>query len=253
MAREACPGNTLLTFFLMIITVFSAFNTKTQILAQAQGPFSYLKLSIQWPKSFCNTGNYNCRYPIKTYFTVNGFWPMYWWDHRVPPYHKQDGCTRIVPLEKGNITENLLHSILDDMKWYWPVLKYKAEISQEEGNVILWRKEWEERGMCYNNPDFPLIYFQDTIHMIKKYNVLEMLDAGEIRPDNEEHFGRHMVQSIHNSTGADPEIVCNEDASGSLQLLGVNICIRRNFKEAHPHAILPPVKLNLPTYAYKFN
>ncbi|XP_038687550.1 ribonuclease 1-like [Tripterygium wilfordii] len=183
------PGNTLLTLFLMImITVF---------LAKAQGQ-------------------------------VKGLWPSYFPDDTVPPYHQQPGCTTITPLPKANITEGLLNSILPDMNTYWPDLRSDPDLTQQQGNVNLWQYQWERHGMCYIYPDIPLIYFRAAMNIIKKFNLLQILQTGGIDHDNQRYNGSLISRVLTAGIGAPPQIVCNRDAQRNLQLSAIHICITRH-------------------------
>ncbi|KAF5748917.1 putative Ribonuclease 2 [Tripterygium wilfordii] len=207
---------------ILAITIISlAFHTK----ALRTGRYNFYKILLRWPESFCNTGNFTCERPISN-FTIHGLWPMYWGDHSVPSYSTQNGCTRTIPRLPDEITRRLLVSILLDMDKYWPNVKYHRYFAQNEH---FWQYEWEQHGMCFDQSNYPIYYFNTTLNLIRRFNLLDLLITGGIIPNSYHGYDVSSIADIvDNFLQVQVEIRCNEDDQGLIQLYEIAICHLRN-------------------------
>ncbi|XP_038717200.1 uncharacterized protein LOC120010476 [Tripterygium wilfordii] len=105
MDTKSSSGNVIscvLTLTVIFLAIYAA--------AAKEGPYEYMKISLRWPKSYCNTKeilirHIHCYKPILKYFTIHGFWPTYTPDTTVPSFLKNSGCTNATPKMPDAITQ----------------------------------------------------------------------------------------------------------------------------------------------------
>ncbi|XP_038695384.1 ribonuclease 1-like [Tripterygium wilfordii] len=208
-------GNNTISYLLLFIVIVLALNAK----AERYGPYDYYKVSIRWPKSYCLSKEvvrrrYVCEKPILANFTIHGVWPMYTGEIIVDPYHKDPRCTKTKPVPPENITYDLLDEILDDMKKYWPNVVTRTQ----EYNENFWRYQFENHGMCFENPDQPKHYFRTGLEVMKQYDFLGILERKKVRPINGLYNAIQYKQIVKQGLGGvEPQIFCNKDRHGTLQ------------------------------------
>ncbi|XP_022756013.1 ribonuclease 3-like [Durio zibethinus] len=131
------------------------------------GPFTFHKLSLQWPPAACNSGQMTCKPPIPREFTIHGIWPQYSNDNQVPPYNPiTNRCTNVTPTPASNLL-NELNPILNNLSSLWPNLTDPQDLSS---NLKFWEHEWKKHGMCSDYPDQPRDYFNSALQLRRGLN-----------------------------------------------------------------------------------
>ncbi|XP_038687285.1 ribonuclease 1-like isoform X1 [Tripterygium wilfordii] len=194
--------------------------------------FDYYKLSLEWPKSVCNTGgSEECETPIKRYFTIHTLQPYYLPDNYVPPFN-ESRCNSVRPSPAKRITAAYLrrYGILDDMVKYWPNQYGYSDI---EKNLEFWRYQWSGAGMCSSYPVYPDFYFKVALTYIKSIDLLHILALSGIHPNNEKYEASAFAKAIGEELGVKVQIRCNKDAKNVTQFYEAFLCIDRlNFLES---------------------
>ncbi|XP_038717199.1 ribonuclease 1-like [Tripterygium wilfordii] len=242
----------VITCLLALVVIFLAIHTE----AANEGAFEYLKLSLRWPISYCNTREIrrrgiHCNRPILRNFKIHGLWPMYTSDTPVPPFLENSGCTNTTPKMADDIDRNLLHKIWRNMTENWPNVVYYHDNS---ANLNFWKYEWEQHGMCFNNPDYPIHFFKTALRLIRQHNLLQILEDAQIKPNNTKYHGYAIKDAITGVLGERPTIRCNKDSYGTVQLNEIWVCLHRNFTprpcenifSACPKAWVRPIMFTAP-------
>ncbi|XP_038678452.1 ribonuclease MC-like [Tripterygium wilfordii] len=204
------------------IFIVSALDVEAE--SRNSGVFQYYKISLRWPRSYCNTDHAgNCQGPFLRNFTIHGLWPMYFADTRVPSYNRS-GCTKFEPVPSANITRQLLSPILNDMVRYWPSLPSYDNITASEE---FWKLQWEGHGMCSQYPQYPIRYFKTALNFIKHNNLLTILKRGKIYSNNEYYTRIEISRVLRDFFGARVEIRCSVSRQDALQLSEIRVCIEK--------------------------
>lgn len=197
-----------------------------------RGVFDYYKLSLEWPKSVCNTGgSEECENPIKDHFTIHTLQPYYRPDNSVPPYN-ESRCNSVPPSPPERITAAYLkrYEILDDMVKFWPNLYGYSNVDK---NLEFWRRQWSRAGQCSPYPVYPDFYFDVALTYVKSINLLKILESSGIRPNNKKYEASAFAKAIEEKLGVKVQIRCNKDAKSVLQFYEAFLCIDRlNFLES---------------------
>ncbi|XP_038696582.1 ribonuclease 1-like [Tripterygium wilfordii] len=222
-------GNNTISYLLLLIVIVFALNVK----AERYRPYDYYKVSIRWPKSYCLSEDvvgrgYECEEPILANFTVHGVWPMYSHEIIVRPYRDDPRCTETRPMPPESITYDLLGEMLDDMKKYWPNVVTRTQ----EYNENFWQYQFENHGMCFENPDKPKHYFRSGLKVLKQYDFLEILRRSkkpyphkQVRPRDLRFNAVQYKQIVKGGLGGvEPQILCNTDSNGTLQFGEIRVC-----------------------------
>ncbi|XP_038704768.1 ribonuclease 1-like [Tripterygium wilfordii] len=197
-----------------IALVFLAFGTRAET---KTGPYDSTVLSLQWPVSFCTAFRVKCDEPIGKNFTIHGLWLMYSVPEKgsttVDAYDINKGCTTITPKPKDRINKKLLKPIRRDLKIYWHDIVHPQN---ESRNIENWQYQWEKHGMCFDDPNQPLHYFQTALVRAKSLNILDILSLQKIEV------------AIKESLRVQPIIVCNDYGGRLLLFEEVHICYHKN-------------------------
>ncbi|XP_038704769.1 ribonuclease 1-like [Tripterygium wilfordii] len=211
-----------------IALVFLAFGTRAET---KTGPYDSTVLSLRWPVSFCTAfaSRVRCEEPIENNFTIHGLWPMYSVPEgsiTVDAYDINKGCTTITPMPKDRIKKKLLKSIRHDLNIYWHDTVHPRS---EFHNIENWQYQWGKHGMCFDDPDQPLYYFQTGLVRAKSLNILDILSTANIVPTDEHGYdGEAIETAIKESLRVQPIIVCNDYGRRLLLLEEVHICYHKN-------------------------
>lgn len=141
--------------------------------------YDYLILVQQWgPGIYAR--NKECEAAgRKKRWTIHGLWPA-----------KNNSESPIFcPGEEFN--ETVLDQIKSELNKYWPDL-----MPPKERNSTFWRYQWEKHGTCAG--DIPklngtLNFFQTTLALYHKYNVLELLSNSRIDPSKEGTYSANQI------------------------------------------------------------
>ncbi|XP_038718530.1 extracellular ribonuclease LE-like [Tripterygium wilfordii] len=135
---------------------------------------------------------------------------------------------------------------------YWPDVAYYHD---DSANLDFSKYQWEQHGMCFDNPDNPLHYFKTALRFIKQHDLRGILKGAKIYPNNSKYRGYDIKDAITEALGARPTICCNEDRYGTVQLHEIWVCLHRNgttrpcqhiFSNC-PKAWVRPIKFAAPT------
>ncbi|XP_022756662.1 ribonuclease S-4-like isoform X2 [Durio zibethinus] len=173
------------------------FATTTAPRAPTAGPFTFYKLSLQWPPAVCNSGGMTCKPPIPKIFTIHGIWPQDNNDVPVPPYDPTNPCTSVTPTPATDLPTKL-NPILNDLVSLWPNLKDPQSTAQ---NFQFWEHEWTKHGMCSDYPDQPRDYFNSALQLRKGLN-----------PGDYFYYGTYTWVNLYGTTSCS----CSSKCSGSL-------------------------------------
>ncbi|XWS71438.1 hypothetical protein CRYUN_Cryun03dG0138100 [Craigia yunnanensis] len=183
----------------------------------APTPFTFYKLSLQWPPATCNSGT-SCKPPTPREFTIHGIWPQDQNDKPVPPYDPKNPCTSVTPTPASNLATELM-PIQTDLTALWPNLK---DPQSSQANLNFWEHEWTKHGMCSDYPDKPRDYFNSALQLRKGFDPVMGLTPGS------QYTVQAVSTIIQTKVGATPEIACNRAKVGkTLQLWEIRLCYNR--------------------------
>ncbi|XP_022756660.1 ribonuclease MC-like [Durio zibethinus] len=211
-------GLNLQPFTLNTFSLQRQFAITTAPKAPTTGPFTFYKLSLQWPAAACNSGRMTCKQPIPKKFTIHGIWPQDSNDDPVPAYGPTNPCTTVRPTPASNLPTEL-NPILSDLQSLWPNLKDPQNLNQ---NFIFWAHEWTKHGMCSDYPNDPHDYFNSAVLLRNGFDP----DMGLTPGSN--YTVQQVAAAVQTAVGAYPEIACNRDkVTKTLQLWEIRLCYKR--------------------------
>ncbi|XP_059654457.1 extracellular ribonuclease LE-like [Cornus florida] len=114
-----------------------------------------------WPKSFCQINNAKC-VNAQNNFTLHGMWPA---------------------ASNGQLVAIPPNTIFGD--WTTIISEEFGRLSVVEGsNTTFWTYEWNKHGICSSSTLSASQYFQSAIAQKDKIDLLRVLQAYHIIPDN---------------------------------------------------------------------
>ncbi|KAK8607116.1 hypothetical protein V6N13_052862 [Hibiscus sabdariffa] len=183
-------------------------------------PVDFYKLSLQWPRSTCSGGTVQCPpylpKRIVTTFTIHGIWPQDVFDDPIDPYHPSDNPCTYNPTD-GNQLQVIFDLRYPTLRIYWPNL---LDPLVRRVNERLWRDEWEKHGMCSDFWSNPANYFDSALE-IKKHISDFGLSSGN------SYMVSDIVDTVYNRVGGAPEVACNTNSTGTVQLWEIRLCYNR--------------------------
>ncbi|XP_058772449.1 ribonuclease 1-like [Vicia villosa] len=197
-------GSILIKFFLLL-------QLPILCLSQQQD-FDFFYFVQQWPGSFCDSQK-SCCYPTSgkpaADFSIHGLWPNYK-DGTYP-----SNCDPNSPFDQSQISD-LKSSLLKN----WPTLACPS------GNGIqFWTHEWEKHGTCSESSLKQHDYFETTLNLKQKSNLLDALTSAGIQADGGSYSLSSIKGAIQKGVGFAPFIECNVDSSRNSQLYQVYLCV----------------------------
>ncbi|KAB1202168.1 Extracellular ribonuclease LE [Morella rubra] len=187
------------------VTFFSSFVDR-QALSQdlilaAAYDYDYSLLSMQWPKSFCNTGQVECS-QVPADFTIHGLWPQKNGQPvKCPGEPRYDDA-----MLKGNV------SLTNTMNQIWPSL------NPRKPNEKFWGDEWEKHGTCTNSV---YKYTQNDYFQLTCDSHLGIV------PGTSHSIYDYKNAIIESELNHIPTFQCNSDWQGTVQLLEIRFCIEQ--------------------------
>ncbi|XP_054822985.1 ribonuclease 1-like [Prosopis cineraria] len=174
--------------------------------------FDFFYFVQEWPGSYCDTQK-SCCYPTtgkpESDFGIHGLWPNYN-DGSYP-----SNCDSSNPFKQTEIAD-LTSSLHKD----WPTLACPS------GNGIkFWSHEWEKHGTCSESVLQQHDYFEASLTLKKRSNLLQALNSAGIEANGGSYSLSSVREAIKEGIGYAPFIECNEDSSGNSQLYQVYLCV----------------------------
>ncbi|XP_072032219.1 ribonuclease Oy-like [Amphiura filiformis] len=182
--------------------------------------WDFLTLSLSWPQTFCTLEgdeNVTCQIPPDVNdLAIHGLWPS----GKSDPF----SCNNTW---KFNVTE--IKDLKPKLLVEWPnVLPDRPEDS-------LWQHEWEKHGTCAAS--LPALnsqhsYFEKTLELKEKYNLLEMLRSYDIVPsDSKQYQYDDVFNSLAKALRTQPYLECyiplqNPDV---FYIAEMRICLDKQF------------------------
>lgn len=175
--------------------------------------FDFFYFVQQWPGSYCDSQKSSCCYPTTgkpaADFGIHGLWPNYK-DGTYPS--NCDPSNAFKPSQISDLTSNLQKN--------WPTLACPS------GNgITFWTHEWEKHGTCSESVLSQHDYFETTLNLRQKANLLQALTSAGIQPDGGSYSLSSIKGAIQNAIGYTPYIECNVDSSKNSQLYQVYLCV----------------------------
>ncbi|XP_058772448.1 ribonuclease 1-like [Vicia villosa] len=182
------------------------------VLCLSQQDFDFFYFVQQWPGSYCDSQK-SCCYPTSgkpaADFSIHGLWPNYK-DGTYP-----SNCDPNSPFDQSQISD-LKSSLLKN----WPTLACPS------GNGIqFWTHEWEKHGTCSESSLKQHDYFETTLNLKQKSNLLDALTSAGIQADGSSYSLSNIKRAIQSQVGFAPFIECNVDSSRNSQLYQVYLCV----------------------------
>lgn len=165
--------------------------------------FDFYELVTQWAITECSDGTFTCSADW-AFFTLHGLWPQ-----------DADGD---YPCNCGSqpFAPSSLAPIQADMDKFWPSLNGPG--------ATFWAHEWDKHGTCASTFTSQLAFFNGTLALLKKYDIVAALGAAGIVPSNTKGFTKSAFgAALKAAFGATAEITC--DAKGNIS--GATMCISK--------------------------
>ncbi|XP_019165812.1 PREDICTED: ribonuclease 1-like [Ipomoea nil] len=174
--------------------------------------FDFFYFVQQWPGSYCDTKK-SCCYPKTgkpdSDFGVHGLWPNY-----------KDGSYPLNCDPNNPFDESKVSDLISRMQEDWPTLACPSG-----DGIEFWTHEWEKHGTCSESVLEQHAYFQTTLDLKKKTNLLQALQDAGITPDGNSYSLSDIKDAIKSAINYTPWIECNNDADGNSQLYQVYLCV----------------------------
>ncbi|KAK4399805.1 Extracellular ribonuclease LE [Sesamum angolense] len=207
----------ILVELLLLLQCLSHFS-----ISQGQG-YDFFYLVQQWPGSFCDT-KFSCCYPTTgkpaTNFTIHGLWPNY--SNGSYPY----GCNRIALMMEPRM----------EVSW--------VSLSCKNNETTFWTHEWDKHGTCSESVLDQHSYFEAALNIKDKVNLLQILEAAGIHPDDKFYKVDDIEEAIKAGSGYTATVQCNSDLSGNAQLFEVYLCVDASGKDLIECPVIPTKKCN---------
>ncbi|KAK9277661.1 hypothetical protein L1049_007208 [Liquidambar formosana] len=174
--------------------------------------FDFFYFVQQWPGSYCDTEQ-SCCYPTTgkpaSVFGIHGLWPNYN-DGSYP-----SNCDPDSPFDQSQISD-----LISSLQKSWPTLACPSGNGSK-----FWSHEWDKHGTCSESVLDQHGYFEATLDLKKKANLLHALQSAGIQPDGESYSLNSIKAAIKDAIGFTPYIECNVGQSGNSQLYQIYLCV----------------------------
>ncbi|KAK7362333.1 hypothetical protein VNO77_04443 [Canavalia gladiata] len=178
----------------------------------ASQDFDFYYFVQQWPGSYCDTQN-SCCYPTTgkpaADFGIHGLWPNY-----------RDGSYPSNCDPNNRFQQSRISDLTRSLQRNWPTLACPS------GNGIqFWTHEWEKHGTCSESFLNQHDYFEASLNLKQRANLLQALTNAGIQPDGGSYSLSSIKGAIKNAIGYTPFIECNVHSSRNSQLYQVYLCV----------------------------
>lgn len=174
--------------------------------------FDYFLFVQQWPGSYCDTKK-GCCFPESgepgPAFGIHGLWP-----------NRNDG-TYPRKCENVQFNPNELEEVMDNMHKSWGTLSCNSRSNED-----FWKHEWSKHGTCSGLTQGR--YFQASLELYNRFDIAGALRDAGILPDDQHYSIVSIASALTNILGHSPQIVCNQDPRGNLQLHEVRFCVAKD-------------------------
>ncbi|XP_021889717.1 intracellular ribonuclease LX-like [Carica papaya] len=168
------------------------------------------KLVLQWPISFCNTGEFQCRNNVPDDdFTIHG---LRHFNHNGNILINCGGA----PLGRDGLSDTTRRKL----KSAWPNLKNGGR------DIDFWGYQWSKHGSCSGLAE-PTLYFERALHLKSTccstlFSHLKMI--GFTPSASIPHTAGQIIDIISEKVGQVPGIKCNTNTNNAHQLLEITFC-----------------------------
>ncbi|KAJ7943470.1 Ribonuclease [Quillaja saponaria] len=187
--------------------------------------FDFFYFVQQWPGSICDTKR-SCCYPKAgkpaANFSIHGLWPNY--NNRSWPSF----CNRESLFDHSKLSD------LSRMQTTWPSL-----ICPSGNNSKFWKHEWDKHGTCSEFVLDQHQYFEETLNIKDRVDLLQILQNEGIQPDGRNYSIGSIEEALRRGIGFAPGIKCNKDASGNGQLHEIYLCVEKTGSKLIECPVLP--------------
>ncbi|CAK9323038.1 unnamed protein product [Citrullus colocynthis] len=187
-------------FLFVLMSIFISLNAQKY-------QFEYFQMVQQWGPAVCTESGVHCFAQPKPLFTVHGLWPSNFTNPYLP-------CPPGVTFDQSQVT-----ALVPQLETYWPDLL--------DGNdQKLWKHEWEKHGTCSDPPFNVLQYFQTTLNIRTRYDVLNILNVAGFGPSSSNQVNYSDIEDpIKAITKKKPHLRCNHNGvTKERQLLEIVLC-----------------------------
>ncbi|XP_023743014.1 ribonuclease 1 [Lactuca sativa] len=192
--------------FIMLATLFSVL-----VLSSSQD-FDFFYLVQEWPGSHCDTEQ-GCCYPTTgkpaSDFGIHGLWPNY-----------NDGSYPSNCNSSNSFDASKISDLISRMQLEWPTLSCPSK-----DGLKFWGHEWKKHGTCAESILDQHAYFETTLKLKNKINLLHALEGAGIQPNGQMYSLESITSAIQVASGYTPRIQCNNDTSGNSQLHEISLCV----------------------------
>ncbi|CAH8382488.1 unnamed protein product [Eruca vesicaria subsp. sativa] len=209
-------------WFLLKLLMFQGLFT-----SRLQDPgFDFFYFVLQWPGAYCDT-NRACCYPTTgkpaADFGIHGLWPNY-----------NDGSYPSNCDPDSEFDPSKISDLVSTLQTKWPTLACPSN----EG-FKFWEHEWEKHGTCSESVMDQREYFEHTLELRDKINLLQILTDAGIEPNDEFYKLEDIKKAIEEATGFTPVINCNKDPEKNSQLDEIFFCVDTSGTEFIECPVLP--------------
>ncbi|XP_043699571.1 extracellular ribonuclease LE-like [Telopea speciosissima] len=185
------------------------------LVLSASQDFDFFYFVQQWPGSYCDTKQ-SCCYPTTgkpaSDFGIHGLWPNY-----------NDGSYPSNCDPSSSFDPSAISDLTSSLKSNWPTLACPSS-----NGLKFWSHEWEKHGTCSESVFDQHGYFETTLNLKKKVDLLQILENAGIQPDGGFYSLESIKGAIRDGSGYSPGIECNVDDSGNTQLYQIYLCVDKS-------------------------
>ncbi|XP_073221674.1 ribonuclease 1-like [Cicer arietinum] len=199
----------ILIKFILLLQCFSI------LCASQSQDFDFFFFVQQWPGSFCGFKK-GCCYPTTgkpdADFGIHGLWPKY-----------NDGSSPSNCDPSKQFDQSQISGLTSSLQKNWPTLACPSG-----DGITLWTHEWEKHGTCSQSVLNQHDYFETTLKLKQKANLLKALTSAGINADGGSYHLSNITTAIQDEVGFAPFIQCSVGSSGNSQLYQVLLCVDKS-------------------------
>ncbi|CAH8824167.1 unnamed protein product [Trichobilharzia szidati] len=164
--------------------------------SQEGDDWNYLVLSLTWPPTFCSKAE--CKLPPRMNdFNIHGLWPSVW------PGRQPTNCSAHPAFDIDKLSD--LRGQLDS-EW--------VNLMDYQNPIPFWEHEWYKHGQCATEDSLisdELGYFNTSLILKDKIDLLDKLNAFGIQPVNDQLLGRStLLKALHEAYNVRVLITCQK-------------------------------------------
>ncbi|XP_027347581.1 ribonuclease 1-like [Abrus precatorius] len=199
--------------------------------------FDFFFFVQQWPGSFCDTKK-GCCFPLAgkpaSNFSIHGLWPNF--NNGSFPFD----CD----IAQNPFNQSKIEDLIPRVQTSWPSLSCAGSKKTDDNSTIsdntrFWKHEWDKHGTCSESILDQHAYFEASLNLKDRINLLQILHDNGIKPDGNLYSVSNITRAIKEATGFGPGITCNTDPSGTRQLIEIYLCVDKSASNFIECPILP--------------